>query len=642
MYRVIIATTYYLLSGLILSGQTIDSLEQYLKTENLTTIEKVNTMNVLSRDLSFVNVRKAMEYAGKALDMSLKTDYIKGVAYAYRNLSNIYINNEIYFQGMDYAQKALKLFNSMNDSVGIADCYISLGFLYRQLENYKEELEYHKNAHQIYSHLHIMHRIGVTSHNLAYSYFSNGDFENCRKYILYSININDSIHQTAVLSSCFKVLGLLEFAQGNYGDAEKYLLKVLQISNQLGANSQKIATIESMIHLSLINKANKNPELQLHFLEEANAFCLKNSISKYLPQIYNELILYYSDNNKQYMVQKYISEYTMISDTIRKRNLYDKSELVNNLILFHSLEKEKNLLDQNEKLQKESIQRRNFLLSVSMLVLLVLLWLLLKLSRAIKEVKKANQFLQHQKETIETQKNQLEVINSTKDKLFSIIAHDLRSPFTAIIGFSDVVIENLTKYETEKTLKLVTLINQSAVSTLDLLEKLLFWAKNQTGQIGFNPISINITQFATALLEHLYPSAKIKDIKLVFHQTDVVEIYADRNLLKIILRNLIQNAIKYTPRGGQISLKAVRNNSEIEITVSDNGIGMSEEIKNHVFLIDKKQIRPGTDKEKGTGLGLILCSEFVEKHGGKIWVESVPDKGSDFKFTLPVVPLSKS
>jgi PAS domain S-box-containing protein len=249
-------------------------------------------------------------------------------------------------------------------------------------------------------------------------------------------------------------------------------------------------------------------------------------------------------------------------------------------------------------------------------------------SRDISERKKAELLLKERE-------SQLRELNSTKDKLFSIIAHDLRGPFNAIIGLSELLIKKSKDFEVTKTEKYLGIINTTAENTLILLDNLLDWANSQTGKNIYKPEKTNLGAIISEILEVSKSIAKIKNISLNYIQTDDVEVYADVNMLKTILRNLISNAIKYTHSNGEISISAAKNQNNIEITVSDNGVGISEETRDKLFEIDSNITTTGTADEKGSGLGLILCKDFVEKHGGKIWVKSELGKGSAFTFSLP-------
>ncbi|TLP70680.1 PAS domain S-box protein [Maribacter sp. ACAM166] len=231
---------------------------------------------------------------------------------------------------------------------------------------------------------------------------------------------------------------------------------------------------------------------------------------------------------------------------------------------------------------------------------------------------------------------QLRELNATKDKFFSIIAHDLRSPFNSILGFSELLIEHVKKYDDEEIEKYLGIINSSTQSTLVLLDNLLNWANSQTGQVNFKPETVVLSSIIQPIFELLNSSAKNKSLALNYVQSEEIEVFADLNMIKTVLRNLISNAIKFTTSKGKINVYPVQYDKFVEIAVSDNGVGMNEETQNKLFNLETNKTTLGTAKEKGSGLGLILCKEFVEKHGGKIWVESELGKGSKFKFTLPL------
>jgi len=230
---------------------------------------------------------------------------------------------------------------------------------------------------------------------------------------------------------------------------------------------------------------------------------------------------------------------------------------------------------------------------------------------------------------------ELSELNASKDKFFSIIAHDLKNPFNTIIGFSEVLKEKIKSGDYGFIGEDVGFINTSAVQTLRLLENLLEWANSQTGKISFNPVPINLCELFNEEFNILNDMAAGKNIELKCFIPDNSQVNADKNMIKTILRNLISNAIKFTHKNGKVEVRAVFDSKLVEISVSDSGIGMTKETMAKLFRIDADLSTRGTENEKGTGLGLFLCKEFIEKHGGKIWVESEPDKGSIFKFILP-------
>jgi signal transduction histidine kinase len=218
-----------------------------------------------------------------------------------------------------------------------------------------------------------------------------------------------------------------------------------------------------------------------------------------------------------------------------------------------------------------------------------------------------------------------------------ILAHDLRSPFNSLLGFSDLLLENIHQYKIDEIEKLILIINQTAFRTYNLLDDLLLWSKSQAGKFTFEPESIYVQEKCNEIIYQLRNQADKKNISINYTGQIEVTIKADLNMFKTILRNLISNAIKFTNENGAIAVKSEKQAQNAIITISDNGIGIKKEDQDKLWCISEQFTKTGTVSEKGSGLGLLLCKEFVEKHGGHIWVESLPGKGSNFIFTMPLL-----
>lgn len=250
------------------------------------------------------------------------------------------------------------------------------------------------------------------------------------------------------------------------------------------------------------------------------------------------------------------------------------------------------------------------------------------------QIEEQAEILRAQKEELEKANLHLNELNSTKDKFFSIIAHDLKNPFNTILGFSELLNTKFDKLSDEKKVKYSEVIYDSSKNIYSLLENLLQWARTQTDKIEFAPANFKlkdlVDQNITLLKEHLTN----KKITLNQNIADTSDVYADRNMINTVLRNLLTNAIKFTNAGGDITVSSAEKDGYVEVSIKDTGVGMSEEETSRLFRVDYNFSKNGTDGETGTGLGLILCKEFVVKNGGKIWVESLAGKGSKFSFTL--------
>jgi len=236
---------------------------------------------------------------------------------------------------------------------------------------------------------------------------------------------------------------------------------------------------------------------------------------------------------------------------------------------------------------------------------------------------------------IKTNEIKLIHLNRTKDKFFSIIAHDLRNPFNQILGFSEFLKENYLSLDESRLKMVAEQIFSASKNTYHLLENLLEWAKSQSNSDEFLPRKINFANVCHDVIEGLSSNADTKGIFVRCFTPEKIVIDADLNMFKTVLRNLISNAIKYTNKNGEINVCAERIHQEFVITVSDNGIGIDPKNINQLFENITNGSKLGTAGEQGTGLGLMLCKDFVERHGGRIWVESKLGQGSSFKFTIP-------
>jgi two-component system sensor histidine kinase/response regulator len=254
------------------------------------------------------------------------------------------------------------------------------------------------------------------------------------------------------------------------------------------------------------------------------------------------------------------------------------------------------------------------------------------ISRDITQRKKAELLLKERE-------NQLSDLNATKDKVFSIIAHDLRTPFNSIIGFTDLLFEQTKDAATAETRTYIEHIQSAAKQTLTLLDNLLIWAKTQTGQNSINLTPINVSMMVRFVMDIMRSGADLKNIKLIYqHDSNIIEAVADMNMLHTVLRNLISNAIKFTHAGGEITITTTQDQDKAILQVADTGVGMNEETLAGLFKIGTTRPTNGTAEERGTGLGLVLCKELIEMQNGTITVSSKAGHGSMFTITLPTHP----
>lgn len=247
--------------------------------------------------------------------------------------------------------------------------------------------------------------------------------------------------------------------------------------------------------------------------------------------------------------------------------------------------------------------------------------------------------ISEQKESEEKIQNiniELAEINATKDKFFSIISHDLRSPLSGLMQMLFIITEDYDSLPNEEKLEMITDVANTSKKTYELMENLLEWSSIQTGTIPFYPQKLTLLTLLDNLEELYNQNLKSKKITLIINVDPEISVFADKKMAETILRNLISNAIKFSYPNGIVSVSSEPANDFVVIKVIDRGVGIKKEKLSELFMVDKVQSTPGTKKETGTGLGLILCKELVEKQNGKIWVESKENEGTTFYFTLPV------
>lgn len=257
-----------------------------------------------------------------------------------------------------------------------------------------------------------------------------------------------------------------------------------------------------------------------------------------------------------------------------------------------------------------------------------------RLTKRTLDIQRQKNEIIKKRDELELQKKELIALNKTKDKFFSIIGHDLKNPFSTVIGLSELLINDFDTLEPERVKIFVEQIYKFSSNAYSLLDNLLQWARSQTGKLSINKNLYNLRDIIEENIDLLSGNAKQKNININFSGKSLY-VHFDLNMISTVFRNLLSNAIKFTPEGGEIKVAYNEKPNEIIVSIHDSGIGISTEDQARLFKLDSNPTTIGTSNEKGTGLGLILANEFVNKHHGKIWVESQPGEGSIFKFTIP-------
>lgn len=541
---------------------------------------------------------KAYEYFLKALRIAEKTNYLKGISAAYNNIGLIYKERHDALKAIDYYNKSLKIATQINDKVGISSTLTNIGNVYADEKKF----------------------------NLAIDYYNK------------SLKIDTEQQDKFGMVICFNNIGEIYLEQGLYTKAKQYYENGIDLAQEIGNKSMLAMLYLNLSNLNLkelqLEEAYDNAMLSFKYAKLTNE--IKAQAQVY--ELFSEISVAQNNYKKAYEFQKLFKKF---NDSVSSSDRLMKIKELD--VIFDAENKNKELQNLTDSKRQNEIQITNqkiLIYSFIFLIFIVFLFTAILFKQNQDKVKmnallslKSVQIEDKNKEILEQHQN-LEKLNDTKDKFFSIIGHDLKNPMNSIIGFSELLSDNYNKYDDEKRNKFINIIKESAHRSNELLENLLTWAQSQSNSIEFHPTKISLKKSIEEVFGLLNVQASKNDITLQSNFSVNCNVIADQNMLLTILRNLVANAIKFSNHNSMVSVIVTPHDKFCEITVKDSGDGIPENEIEYLFdLHNKSKI---TKKSKsGSGLGLILCKDFVEKQGGKIWVNSKLGEGSEFTFTLP-------
>lgn len=680
---------FFILAHLSVGGQNqhkIDSIKAIIDVDD----DKENiayNLNILADIYSENNIDSAYFYANKALEISKQIDYKKGKAGAYYLLSYFNDRTGKVNEAISDMQEAIKLYTEIPDSSYLVACYNNLGVLYSYGTDQKTSLQYFIKAMNLAETLNETFALSEAYSNIGTFYEYLKEYGSALKYYNKALEVDLEINNKHNIALSYLTVGniniklqRLDNARDSLKKAQKLISQVTDTYRQtelfinlaryfLEANQLDSANI--YIHLAkekckTHNYDRLNADIllldgELLFKQKKYKECLplydaafdilnKQKIHDSFHEIYTNKAIAYSK------LGRHDKAYEMLQLAQKINDDFEPNEIAKVLGEFENSEaskeeKAKLMLEheiQNQKNKNEVILIRaklhGAIISIVFLVIIMALVVYFYISK-----RKHNAHLEESYKTIQEQKALLEEsflnlkdnekklsrLNATKDKFFSIIAHDLKNPFNILIGLSDIVITDPEVRHSEEFEQIIDGIFQTAKSGYNLLENLLEWARSQTGELEYKPGMFVMNEIIDLNTNLFKETAKVKDIEICVLNPSNYNVFADYNMVNFIVRNLMNNAIKFSFPNSKIEISQEEKDDTYIFTIQDYGIGMNKETKEKLFKIESTNPIAGTANEKGTGLGLIICKEFIEKNGGNIWVESEPEKGSSFKFCLP-------
>jgi len=615
----------------------IDSLQNLLETS--TVEDQIRIFCEISELYWQKSYDTSLVMAIYARNAAIEIDNPELSATSLYMVGNAYYLLGDYPAGMNNYLQALEIWEKLSDSSKIASSYNNMGAVYLHMDDEQHALQYFKKSGVIFRALNDDKQLFSIMNNIGAVYLDHEIMDTAFQYFSEALDIAERHSNQVDLSIALANLGETALYMQLYSQAEEYQMRAYTISRQLG-DLGMMATIKSnlgKLHL----RRNEFPDALSSF-QESLVFAKEINSLPIMQENYQNLAEYYSLKGEFRQALRLYKLYANVKDSILSQEGMMEVKELELKFNARALQQEIELLRKDSEIQNlRQTRLKSGIISLVFVLLALALGFVFYFQR--NQLKKETTKLLEEKNSqlekaniklLESEKH-LKELNSTKDKFFSIIGHDLRNPLNALLGFSELISGNSREYSTEEIQKYGKIINEAAKNIHQLIENLLEWSRSQSGKIEFNPQLADLSQLVNQIVKIFEIQAEKKKISIVSEVPEGIQVFADMNLLSTILRNLINNSIKYTPKQGKISIAAEQNQEGVSISISDSGIGMTKEQIDSLFSLAHGPSTPGTEEETGTGLGLILCKEFVDKHQGRIWVESQVNKGSTFSIMLP-------
>lgn len=594
--------------------------------------------------------KEAEQYFVEALKLRTEINDKKAISVSYNNLGVLHWNWGNYFKALKFYLSALELKDQVKDSTGLVLVLNNIGMLYAKFGDFDKTKEYYFNGLEVAKKINYTFGIAYSYENIGTYYLSQKLYNEADNNFQKSLQLYKEIVHKGGMCNSYNHLGNLNYELENLNAAISYYLQAYQLAAEASDRKATILAFNNLGRAYIKIKDYTNAKL---YLNKALDMMVKESLPDYLRDTYEYLSISYENSGDISKAFYYLKLSKEISDSLYNSENFRVISDFKEKYEAERKEKENEVLKAKAAIQAAELEKKNyltnFIIIVLVLITIVLVYLIYEnkrknlqnkeLSLAMERAEKLNSELMETMAKLSESESTLKEINATKDKFFSIIAHDLRNPFMSIIGFLDLLSNNYYEYDEKDKVEMINSTNSLAVNTYKLLENLLQWSRLQTEGVKFYPNKINLTKLIKYVIETLKPSALLKNINISLLTSENIYLIGDEEMLNTIFRNLISNSIKFTPERGFVVTEIFNREEKIIVTITDSGIGMDASTIENLFNISKIKSRKGTKGEKGTGIGLMLVHEFIEKHNGKIFVESTIGKGSKFTIEFPKIEI---
>lgn len=585
---------------------------------------------------STANYITAIKYHEKALTIANDFQHIDLQILINNNIGVAYRRMGDNSTALPYHLKALELAQQINNEYNISYALNCLGNVYYLTEEYDKSMEHFRKSYKLDIKNNNLLGISINLNNIGNVFRQKKAYDSALRYYEKSLEINKKIKNYKGIAICFDDLGMIYLKSKDYVKALSYLKQALQILN---SSKDKIYVATIYMHLGEVYIDNKQPQKAIYYLETSIEMAKNIKAKRVIQDSYKHLSTVYHDMGNETKSLETYKIFMSYKDTLMTEEKTTQMAYLQAKFDNESKNREIKSLQQEQELQEAKFFNQKIIGIALFTVLLISFFVSILLFQKNSEKQLQNKQLHtqqvdlmQQKNKIQLQKDELDKANLVKDRLFSIIGHDLRSPFNTIKGF--IAVLKAGGLSPDEIQSVAGAMEQQLNYTLNLLNNLLYWSWSQMQGITANPSDFYVNTIFETNVAMLLPNAQKKHIELRYTIDKKLKVKADENMTDTVIRNLLANALKFTYHNGEVIISYVDDTDRYIFCISDTGVGMNELQMANLFGI-KANSTIGTAYEKGTGLGLQICREFLEKNGGKIWVTSELNKGSKFYFTLP-------
>jgi signal transduction histidine kinase len=575
----------------------------------------LNLLGISNRVLGYYD--KSLAYLRSALAIAEETNNTIEIGFSENNIAGSYRLKGYYTAAMQHVLRGLKAFESIQYKYGIAYSAFSVASIYEDQMDYPKALEYFNRAYQVRLEIGDTAGAGNALNEIAKTFALQNNFERAfetfKQAELLFIKSHDRsglINNSTALSDVFIRLGRYSEALPLHQKVYE-LAKELQVPRGIVVGATRLGVIYTYLHQ--FPMAERYLQIAQQKVQTLQEYALTL-------EVYKAQSLLYEAEGKYVQSLKYARLYNTLKDSVLSRESVSGVKEMEAVYESEKAKAENVILQKNVELLRT---QRNSWVVITILFIGIsglILWRYLYQKQAEERIRKIN--------------SELKALNETRDKFFSIIAHDLRSPFHMMLGISELLATDIDTLPPAQIKKFSKELHNGIKKQFELLSDLLEWSRLQRGDLSIEKKELRLDTEIREVVDSLTVPLRMKEISLFVDVPDSAVVLADTNMFRLVLRNLIANAIKFTGEKGEIFITAERQGETIKMNVRDTGVGISAEDIEKLFRSDIRFTTLGTANEKGTGLGLLLCKEIVEKHGGNIHVLSEAGKGSTFSFTV--------